>query len=339
MTFIMAAGFFLVALFALVKSSNYVVQYSTSIARRFNVSEFIIGLTLVSVGTSLPELTNTIVSSLRGVSQLGVGNILGANVANLALSIGLCSFLGVIAIDPKLYRREALIMLVATLVFALLAFDGTLSEFDGIILLTFATLYLLVITRIWKPLLHYVEPKELLGFTAILSLGRIKWKSTFAEAIKKISVLLERSFLIDVGGLIASLLVLLFSANLLVDQAIIMAKVIGISDTAIGATIIALGTTTPELSVSIASIKHGYSNLLIGNIIGSNIVNLLLILGVGSSLGAISVDAATRNGILFALLPITFFVVALLHRKGNLPRWTSFALLAVYAGFIISMVV
>jgi cation:H+ antiporter len=336
MSLVVTALIFFVALFALVKSADTFVHYAARIARRFGVSEFVIGLTLVAIGTSLPELANVLISSLRGDNSIAIGNIIGANIANICVSIGLASFLVRVRVEPKYYRRELIVLGVATTVFLVAALDGFVARSEGAVLLVLFAVYLQLVTKILFDFSRLIDPKELEYF--VDHLAKLRARIAAVQLFTRQPVRGPRwnpALTKDVLALSVSTMVLVYSSDILVQQAVQFASAFGTSTTAIGATIVAIGTTMPELTVALASVRRGYYHMLFGNIIGSNIVNLLLIGGLAAVILPFAVPAAAVIGLFFLGLA-TLAVIVLLSRKGTLSRVVALALLGFYVAFLLA---
>jgi len=325
---------FALALGCLVKSADVFVHYAARIARRFGVSEFVIGLTLVAVGTSLPELANALVSSLRGDNAISFGNLVGANVANLCVSIGLATFFARVKVEPKLYRKELVVLAVATIAFCITTFDGVISRSEGAVLLVLFMIYLQSVAKVLFDFRRLIDPSEMGYFVEHVANLRSKVISIRFGAHGNVLPGKATSALAkDTLALVVSAGVIMFSSVILVSRAHEIALGLGTSVAGVGATIVALGTTLPELSVSIASVRKGYYNLLFGNIIGSNIVNLLLVGGLAATISPMIVPVGSAAGII--LLGIaTAGGIALLSRKGVISRITGATLLLGYVGFL-----
>jgi cation:H+ antiporter len=327
---------FALALTGVVKASSYFVEFATRLARRMGVSEFLIGLTLVAVGTSLPELTNSVVSSLKGINEFALGNIIGSNMANVTISVGLAILLGTITVESVLYRRELFVLFITTVCFLFITLDGVVQAYEGLLLLVFFAFYMLYANKIFSNLEKLIDRKELSYFVEHLT-NVPEHVKTITHHYKRFIAFWSRENLLDIGGMVASGAVLLVSANYLVDSAVNLAAFFGVTSTAVGATIVAVGTTTPELSVSIASVRKGYHQLLFGNLIGSNIVNILLIFGLTAAIQPITITSASIYYGLSLLLVSTVLFLALLSFDGKIRKVFGFVFLGLYALFALAL--
>ncbi len=326
---------FVLSLIVLVKSANYFVHFAAKLAKRFGVSEFVIGLTLVAVGTSLPELANTIIASIQGVNDFALGNVIGSNMANLGLSVGLSLLLASIVVRAKLYRREIAVLVLGTAAFAYTASDGLLTRSEGMFLVLLFTAHLVYITKIYRDFATVVKQPEVEYFVRYLS--HIQVQLTPAKLYARYHQLTSsntKAIALDMLGVIVSCVFLIGGSTLLVKSVVALAAQLGIANGAVAATLVALGTTTPELSVSIASVRKGYHDLLFGNIIGSNIVNILLILGIGAYLHPIAIVSTVLLRAVPLLCISTLLLAGILLVSWRVPRWVGSVFVLLYALFV-----
>jgi len=239
---------------------NWLVSGGVGIAKKLRISNLVIGLTIVAYGTSTPELAASIAAA-GDHGAIILGNIVGSNIANVGMVIGVSAILIPVAIQKSVFRKEIPIMLGVSFLLVLLSIDGELSQYDGALLLVG------------------------LGVFAFF---------TFRDALKQRTTTKDNSentqnnIYVKSFGLIGiGIVVLYIGAILTVDNAVIIASEFGLSEKIIGLTVIAIGTSLPELITSIIAIRKGHSDVGIGNIIGSNIYNILMIMGVGAALGGV----------------------------------------------------
>ena len=283
---------------------NWLVNGGVAIAKRFRMSNMLIGMTIVAYGTSTPELAASIAASDH--SGIILGNVIGSNIANIGLVIGIAAILVPLVIQKSTLRKEIPIMLGFSLLLVGMSLDGEISQYDGallIILLLGFTIYTYRDARLNKP------------------------KDGGGSAPPNLRI---RSLaLLGIG-----IVFLYFGAELTVDNAVLIAKHFDISERIIGITVIAIGTSLPELITSIIAIRKGHSNIGIGNIIGSNIYNILMIMGIASAIAGISV----AQDVLFDYTVMILFSMALflglISRVIN--RKIGIGLLAAYAAYLVS---
>lgn len=299
--------------------SHYLINAVVFLSQKFGIPALIIGLTIVALGTSSPELFVGIWSAVKNDSGLSLGNILGANLANIGFIIGLVTLIHPTKIKTSVLKKEFPFIILAPVILYLLAMDGFLSRLDGVIFLIMAFLFI---------------------YYAIWSAGQGRGK-----IMGKIAVLLSND---DRGEavrqfcyLILSLLLLLIGAKLLVNSGIFFAKHFGVSDIIIGITLVTLGTALPELFASLAALIKKQAEISLGNVIGTTIFNIFVILGVVSVISPIIVPAGLINFDLLFLILFTLILVTLLRTSDRIARIEGAILLIsyfFYIGFLIYQV-
>ncbi|OVE74781.1 hypothetical protein BVX95_01215 [archaeon D22] len=301
--------FFAVSIYLLIKSSDRFVDSATVIADKFGVSHFIIGLTVVSIGTSLPELGAAVAASLVNNSDIVLGDIVGSNIANTAFVLGVGVLMTAIKIKKSHFKVDGPLLLLITLIFLVMGLDGIYTLIDGILLMLLFVFYILFL----------VQRDDLVTEAA----DDIKIES------KKINTFVESLIiLLSVGVLFAS-------AKLLVYSGENIASFFGISDAVIGLVGIAIGTSLPELAVTISSAKKGNAQLLLGNVIGSNISNILLIGGVSALIAPIIVSASMIFMIFPILAIVTVLLIVFMRLKSEFRTMEGVSLLLIYMLFLI----
>ena len=297
---------FVVGLAALFFGGEYLVRGASAIARKFNLSPMVIGLTIVGFGTSAPEMLVSVQAALADQPAIAIGNVLGSNIANILLILGLSALIAPLLIPVRKLWRDLAFMLAATAVIWVMLLDGQVTRFDGVILLAGLAIFLIVAFLTGKS----DEDQSIEGDIP-------QWKA----------------WAMTLGGLV----VLVIGARLLVDSATELARAFGISEAVIGLTIVAVGTSLPELATSVIAAIRKQTEIAVGNIVGSNIFNIFGILGTTAVLAPIPADprfasidmpwvAATAVG-----LTILAFVL------GGLPRIAGALLLAAYGGYVFLM--
>ncbi len=251
----LAAGFVL-----LIWSADRLVEGASALARNFGISPMVVGLTIVGFGTSAPEMVVSALASLEGKPSLAVGNALGSNIANVGLILGLTGLIYPMAVEATARRREFPILAVVTLLTAILMVNGSLTRFDGTILI--GGLFLFLASMAFRMVIQTRSDPTTEALLAEIPEGMPTRKA--------------------VTWTIVGLIVLPVSAQMLVDGAVTMASEIGVSEAVIGLTVVALGTSLPELAAAIASALKKEDDLAIGNILGSNLFNLLGVLGIAA---------------------------------------------------------
>ena len=287
-----------------IKGADFFVDGSSSVAKLIGIPGFVIGLTVVAMGTSAPEAAVSITAGIQGSNEIAISNIIGSNVFNLLVVAGFCAVIKPYTIEKTMLKRDFPINVALSVLLILLVFLGSgLSRLDGIILLA-----------------------GIISYVAFVVISAMKNRETDSEEIKALSPL--KSILFIIGGLAAVIL----GGQLVVDSATFIATALGWSETFIGLTIIAIGTSLPELVTSIVASRKGESGLALGNVIGSNIFNLLFILGLSSTTNPIPTDSsAIINTIILFCITATVYVVCAL--KKGMGRIFGSICVAGYVGY------
>ena len=254
---------FIIAMSALIYGANFIIIESERIALHFNISHFVIGATLIAIGTSLPEMAASISASAQDKSEMAVSNVLGSVTFNISLVLGLI-FLIAKKVNPvrDLFRKDSAWSLFPFGVFIIMAYDGTISRFEGIVFLIMMGAYLLFLSSDAKNLEEEIDTSLAKKFA---------WPKTL--------ILLSIGFVLVIGG-----------ANFTIDSASAIARDLGVSEWIIGLLLIAFGTSLPELVVSVVAAKKGNADMIIGNIIGSNVANFTVVLGSAALVHPLRVD-------------------------------------------------
>ena len=264
MEVILSAALLVIGLVMLCFGGNWLVSGGVGIAKKLRISNLVIGLTIVAYGTSTPELAASIAAA-GDHGAIILGNIVGSNIANVGMVIGVAAILVPLAVHKSVLRKEIPIMLGVSALLVLLSIDGEISQYDGILLLIGLGIFVVYTFR------SALKQRE---------------KSKDDTNPGQNNVYLKSIGLIGIG-----IILLYIGAILTVDNAVVIATEFGLSEKIIGLTVIAIGTSLPELITSIIAIRKGHSDIGIGNIIGSNIYNILMIMGVGASLGGVLITA------------------------------------------------
>ena len=288
----------------LVKGADWFVDGAAGIAAKFHIPQIIIGLTIVAMGTSAPEAAVSITAALGGSADITVGNIVGSNIMNIFVILGLASVIVPIAVGKSTLKVDAPFMIAISVIFLLLGLDGNITRFDSVILIALFIVYLGYM--IWEA----------------------KHSSDDGEEIKDLKV--WQAILFTVLGL--GLIVL--GSNVAVDAATELARIFGMSERFIGLTIVALGTSLPELCTSVVAARKGNADIAIGNIVGSNIFNILFVVGLSSMIVDVPFAANFRIDMLVAIVAALFLWIAPMAQK-KLVRWHGAVMLLGYAGYFV----
>jgi cation:H+ antiporter len=299
--------------------ADFLIRSATAIARRFGLSELLIGLTLVGFGTSTPELVSSVQAALLGSPGVAVGNVVGSNIANILLILGISAVIAPIAIEPKSMRRDAIALSIATLLAVAVSMTGGFNRLAGAGFLAAITVYLA---------LAYFSERA-----APTSPETIRRKAEAASLPQGPRPLFLELLL---GG--AGLALLVAGARLLVTGAINVAQLLGISETVIGLTIVAIGTSLPELVTSALSALRGKSALALGNIVGSNIYNILGILGATALVRPVAAPAEIVAFDNWVMVAATALMIYFAHTRHRIERWEGGFLVAGYAAYLVWLV-
>ena len=305
----------------LIKGADLLVEGATSIGKRFRISDIVIGLTIVSFGTSLPELVVNLVASFGGSSQLALGNIFGSNVANILFILGVSAIICPLPITRNTYFSEIPFSLVATLLVGFLANANLfqtemssnldLSRFDGAILLFFFSLFL--------------------GYVYIVS----KQKTNVHQMEVVIDMPLTKSILYILTGIVG----LYFGGEWVVSGAITLATQFGLSESLVGLTVVAIGTSLPELVTSIVAALKKNTDIAVGNAIGSNIFNLLWILGLSAVIKPLDFDVINNMDILMVIASSTLLILAVvIGKRPVISRWEGGYFVIAYIVYMVYLV-
>ena len=295
----------IVGLVILCVGGSWLVSGGVAIAKKLRISQMIIGLTIVAYGTSTPELAASMVAAVGSHTDLILGNIVGSNISNIGMVIGISAIISPLVVSKATTRKEVPIMIGVMLLLVAMSVDGEISQLDGVVLVA-----------------------GLIAFTAYTLSRAKKERENVTEDSSITKTPVPRAIALIVMG--AALLY--FGGFLTVENAVSIAENLGISETVIGITIIAIGTSLPELVTSVIAIRKGHTDIGIGTIVGSNIYNILMIMGVASVITGIAVVP----GIFTDYLVMIGFAVVLIAflRSGIIPRPAGIGLAIAYAVYL-----
>ena len=330
---------FSVGLLLLVKGSDIFVATAVKIAKQLGVSEFVIGLTLVALGTSIPEVGTSIVASLKHQGGIVLGNVIGSNIANINLIMGIIALSFILKTNRQMLVRDGYIMLSAVVLFALFMVNGVISRIEGFVLLLLYGAYVLFIveTRAKRDKLYHFTDFVVyfFKFSYIRTTGKVLFQDTPDESTPPAEKPLSKSLLIkNLGIILLSTVAIWFGANLLVESALFFANLLKIPDSVIGLSLVALGTSLPELGVALSAARKGLGNIVAGNIIGSNIANIFLIVGIT---GMITPLTITTSGIVIStgfMILMTGLFLLFIRSRWQLERMEGILLLTLYVMFL-----
>ena len=300
-------------------SANWLVEGSSSIAKRFNVSDLVIGLTVVALGTSTPELAINVFSAVEGSTGLAIANVLGSNIANILLILGVSALIHPLEVTRNTTWKEIPLRLLAAIVIGIMANDDWLdpsasgnfiSRTDGMVLLCFLAIFLVYTFEIARTSTDTAEKVAQMPL----------WKGIFLTVIGIIGLF--------IGG------------KLLVDGAVEVSKMLGMSERMIGLTIVAIGTSLPELATSVVAAWKGKTDLAVGNVVGSNILNIFLVLGLTATIKPLPFELPVMNHDLGLVVVASLFLFSstVLISAKKISRWEGGVFLGLYIAYLVSLV-
>ena len=307
--------FVVAGLVLLAGGAEGLVRGAGAVALRLGVAPLVVGLTIVAFGTGSPELVLSMQAAASGNGGIALGNVVGSNISNIALALGVAALVRPMAVQARLIRREVPVMIVATFFVAALLWDGGLSRPDGAVLLAGAVGYVVF---------AYIGARR--GDAPVVA-------EEFDAALKR-----EQRLWAEVLLIVAGLAALLLGATVLLRGAVDLATALGVSEVVVVLTVIAIGTSLPELATSVTAARRRQADVAFGNAVGSNVINILAVLGAAALVRPIAAGGLRP-------LDVTVFLVSavillpLMARGAVLNRWEGGVLVAAYAAYIISLAV
>jgi cation:H+ antiporter len=318
---LMTYVYLIAGLVLLVAGAEVLVRGAAKLAAQFGIPPLVIGLTVVAFGTSAPETAVSVQSALNGSGDLAIGNVVGSNIANVLLILGVTALVAPLVVSRQLIRLDVPIMIGASLVTFGLAWDGELSRFDGALLFA-----------------------GVLAYTGFLIYSARKDKGSDDDEFAKEFGLDEApkpyAWAINLGLIIAGLVLLVVGSNFLVEGAVTLARALGISELVIGLTVVAVGTSLPELATSILAAIKGERDIAVGNIVGSNIFNLLCVLGLASMVAPAAI-AVSPNALAFdfpVMIAVAIACLPIFFSGYRINRWEGLLFLGYYVAYTLYLV-
>jgi len=314
---LIALGALVVGLIVLTWSADKFIDGAAAVAQQFGMSPLLVGILIIGFGTSAPEMLVSTMAALDGEPDLALGNAIGSNIANIGLILGITALLAPIAVHSKVVYQEVPLMLAATGLGVVVLLNGFLGQGDGVLLLAALAAY--IGFGVWQSVR---SPDDAFG----------------AEVDEAVSH--EQSLGKALFTLILGLLLLLASSRLLVWSATEIALALGISELIIGLTIVALGTSLPELAASIASVRKNQHEMAVGNVIGSNVFNILGVVGIAGLIhpDVVASVVLSRDSVVMVLLSVALAVLCFRAMKGGaISRWQGGLLVAAYVGYNLAL--
>lgn len=311
----------------LVKGADWFVDGSSSVARLLRIPGIIIGLTVVAFGTSAPELAVSVTAALNGSNDIAVGNVVGSNFFNLLMVVGVCAVIQTVRIDKRTLKGEFPISILCGVLLLVLTADkfifrggeNVLGRFDGAI---FLVLFVVFIGIQVRTALIARRPSPVPGQVQAASIDA-------TEGNEPVTLSPLKSIIFIVIGLV----LIVLGGNFVVDNATVIARSLGLSEAFIGLTVVAFGTSLPELVTSVVAARKGENDLALGNVVGSNIFNILLILGTSAVIHPISVASSSLiDLIILTAMSIVTFLIAVKNRA--IKRWGGIVMILMYIGYV-----
>lgn len=299
----------------LIFGSTWLVDGSSALAKRFNISDLVIGLTVVSLGTSSPELLVNIMSSIDNKGDIAIGNVLGSNIFNILIILGISAIVFPISVTKTTTWKEIPFSLLAVVVLWIIANDvlfdnatnSVLTRIDGLVLLCFFVIFMYYIIEV-----------------------ATQNKTEVVEIAKKTNIWLS------LGMITVGLTMLVFGSKWIVDGAIHIAKLFGLSESVIALTIVAAGTSLPELATSVAAAAKKNSDIAIGNVVGSNIFNVFFILGISAVINPLQFSQSSNNDILMAIMATLLLFAYIFIGKGkSISRLEGVTFVLIYIAYVV----
>ena len=296
------------SLAGLLIGSGIVIEGAQRIARALQINELIIGLTVISIGTSLPEIATTIAAAferIMGIETSGIviGNIIGSNISNITLILGIVGFFAILKIGRKSLKRDGTMLITAMVLFTIAAIDGLITKAEGAFLIVLNIFYLLYLSKTEK-------------------------------IVEKVKTNHSKNPLIDFIMILVGIAIVIYTSDIVFSQGVLIARTYGVQELTIGL-LIGLGTSLPELTVSLIALLKGRSELAIGNIIGSNINNLLFVLGMGAVLSEFAVDTIAIMWDIPIMIAVTLLALLFLYRKHDITKIEGAFLVLCYVAYMV----
>ncbi len=299
----------IIGIVCVLKGADFLTEGAAALARRVNIPEIVIGLTIVAAGTSAPELFVSLVSALKGTPDLAVGNVVGSNTMNCMLIVGCAAMVAPMTISRSTVKKDIPFAVGASVLLMLLALNNFLGRFDGILLLA--------------------------GFVSFMVYSLRQAKNGQGDATTEEK---QQNPWLSALYIVLGLVGLVIGSNLFVDHASSLALALGISEGVVGLTVVAGGTSLPELATSVVAARKGQSAIAIGNVIGSNVFNILLILGLTATISPLQIEGITTIDMAVMLISVTL-VWLFSFTRYTVERWEGAALVGGYLVYLAWLII
>lgn len=308
----------LIGFVLLIKGADMFVGGASDIARKFRVPSMVIGLTIVAMGTSAPEAAVSVSSSLAGQNEMSIANVVGSNLFNILVVLGVSAIIAKLPVAEETKKKDSPFLLLITTALMLLALDGKLGRIDGIIMLCTFTWFLIDTVK--------VAMKSSKESGSLEQLKEVAVDGEVSAEVKEKSML--GTILISIIGAVG----IVIGGDMVVNSATNIATSLGMSSNLVGLTIVAMGTSLPEFVTSVMAIKKGETDIAIGNVIGSNIFNILLVLGLAASISPMAVSMVALIDVIF--MSIITLILHMFIKKGSIDKKKGIILLCTYIAYM-----
>lgn len=333
--------FLIIGFIMLIKGADFFVDGSSAIAKKMGIPAVIVGLTIVSLGTSAPELAVSLISALNGNNEITMGNVLGSNLFNTLAVLGCTAIASPLIINKKVIKKDMIVNVISIFALYFLAFEGFgflgkdnfLSRLDGIILLIVCIGYI-------SYLIHSVRNTnaQVNNINDVVDSIEVETAVELTDSKQKDESNISKNIIISIIGVLG----IIFGGKLVVDSASNIALTFGLSEKLVGLTIVAIGTSLPELVTSLVAVKKGENEIALGNVLGSNTFNILLILGTSSFISPMVLSPSLAVDLLF-LIVVTLFIMIIIFFNNKsikkLNRFEGLILLSLYIGYMTYIII
>ncbi|MBU0617512.1 MAG: calcium/sodium antiporter [Planctomycetes bacterium] len=318
---VMTITLFIIGLGFLIGGAEALVRGASRLAAAAGISPLVIGLTVVAFGTSAPELAVSVHAALVGQADVALGNVVGSNICNVLLILGAAAAVAPLAVAARLVRFDVWVMIGVSLIMLVFGLDGRVGRIDGLLLLAGAVTY-----TAW---LMYESRKS-----------AVRFPETVASDEDSVQKITGRNWLINIGLVLLGLALLTVGAQWLVDAAVTFARALGISELIVGLTIVAVGTSLPELATSVIAAVRGERYIAVGNVVGSNIFNILVVLGLSATFSpeGINVSHAALVFDVPIMVLVAFVCLPIFFTGYRVDRWEGFLFLGCYGAYVVYLV-
>lgn len=314
-------GLFVIGLIILILGAELLVRGASRLAVGFGISPLVVGLTVVAFGTSSPELAVSIGAAVSGQADIALGNVVGSNIANVLLILGISAVITPLVVTQKLVRWDVPLMIGVSLLPLLFGWDGKIGRLEGLLMVAGIIIYTALAIRQSRHESREVQDEYAAGFGECVAPGL-------------------RCALINSGLVIVGLALLVLGARWLVDGAVSIARLMGLSELIIGLTVIAVGTSLPEVATSVIASIRGERDIAVGNVVGSNLFNILSVLGLAAAVapGGVTVSAAALRFDLPFMIAVAIACLPIFFTGYRIARWEGALFLAYYAAYTLYLI-